>query len=217
MIRSNSFTELQNKLTDISGPDGGLQDPRLVSQFVQLMESASSTEEKSILIQSLLETKENSKAVYNRFFSVGGIETLGKWINELVQSSNSEEISVLHRILSCLNKIVVNLDILERTKIYKAVKSICKHSDINLQTKAGALRKKWKEMKQPIEAKPNPIPSDVVAELPAKHPREETLEETEIMENKNDNDEDYSLKRHVRYVLYNKELKLIIIDLMKTA
>lgn len=73
-----SASEIQKNLNDIIGSDGGLEDPRLVSQFVQLMKSAIIPEEKSILTQSLLETNPQSKSVYTRFFSLGGIEILGK-------------------------------------------------------------------------------------------------------------------------------------------
>lgn len=114
---------------------------------------------------------------------------------------------MLHRILSCLNKIVVNLDILERTKIYKAVKTICKHSDINLQTKAGALIKKWKDMHNPEPKLPTQTSSETV-ELPMKHTRED-YEETSEPTKKN--------TRHIRYVKYIKGIKLIIIDSTKIA
>ncbi|CAG9318734.1 PPP1R10 [Blepharisma stoltei] len=203
MKRSALVVELENKLSDMIGPNGGLQEARWIGQFVNLMAETTNVEGRDVLLQALLRTTQNTKAIYGRFSSVGGIEQLGKWIKDHEKNEQSEDRGLLHTILSCLNKLPVTTEILEATMIGKAVKSICKHSEPGLQAKAVALIKKWAsaiENPNEVHRPPKPNYNETKIELPKRQKVEEQVPIEEIHSDPETNEyHDFSKKR-VRYV-----------------
>jgi len=146
---------------------------------------------------------------------------------------------VIHSSLSCLNKLNITLEILDKTEIGKIVNSLHKHPDASIQAKAGTIVSKWKknviapeEPKRPSKPKSKetkiPLPkkqkieekietSENIEEvyIPASPPQEKPIESPPqyvaqpLMDIIDDNT---PIKKKVRYVNTLNGLRLIVID-----
>ena len=161
--RSPVISDLENELQNMITQNGGLTETRYVSRLVELMREASIPEAKDFLLKVLLNTPQTDKAILSRFIQLGGIEVLGSWINLYRQNSSNEGVSIVHSCLSCLNKLAISLELLDKTQIGKAVNKLVKHADPSIQAKANTIVSKWKRIvtepddtKRPQKAKTDP-------------------------------------------------------------
>ncbi|CAG9324631.1 unnamed protein product [Blepharisma stoltei] len=217
MQKEPSISELENKLKDMVGPSGGLQEVRWVNPYVNLLNETKYPEGHDFLLQALMRSTVNSKIVYDKFANIGGLEFLGKLIKDYDKSEEPEAKSLLHTIIACLNKFTISVELLETTKIGKALGGLLKHPDVSIQNKSGALIKNWKDiLLAPSESArpPKPNYNETKIEIPKRQKVEEDIKQEEsaeyIIEQYNEID-DYSNK-HVRYVNILSELSLIVID-----
>ena len=146
MKRSLVITELENELHEMIGASGGLVETRWVARVVELMREAATTEGKDHLLSVILKTPQSDKAILSRFIQLGGIELLGTWIGTHRRSSLLEDVQIVNSCLSCLNKLTISTEILDRTQIGKAVNKLVKHSDPSIQAKANTIVSKWKKI-----------------------------------------------------------------------
>lgn len=146
MKRSLVITELENELNEMVGASGGLIETRYVARLVELMREAGSAEGKDYLLKVLLNTPQNDKSILSRFIQLSGIEILGTWISQHRESSSQEDTQIVHCCLSCLNRLSISTEILNRTQIGKAVKKLIKHADSSIQAKANTIVSKWKKI-----------------------------------------------------------------------
>lgn len=146
MKRSAAITELENQLQNMIGSNGGLLETRWVGKFVELMKETANTEGRDYLLKVLFNTPQTEKAALSRFIQLGGVEILGTWISEHRDSVEQEDIQIVHSCLSCLNKITISTELLDRTQIGKIVNKLAKHSDASIQAKANTIVSKWKKM-----------------------------------------------------------------------
>ena len=144
--RSAAIAELENQLRDMIGPNGGLLETRWVGRFVELMKETANTEAKDYLLKVLFNTPQSEKAALSRFIQLNGIEILGEWINEHRSNSDQEDSQIVHSCLSCLNKLTISTDLLDKTQIGKTVNKLSKHPDPSVQAKANTIVSKWKKM-----------------------------------------------------------------------
>jgi hypothetical protein len=146
MKRSAAITELENQLQAMIGPNGGLMETRWVGKFVELMKETANREGRDYLLKVLFNTPQTDKATLSRFIQLGGVEILGDWINEHKDTLEQDDIQIVHSCLSCLNKITINTELLDKTQIGKTVNKLAKHSDASIQAKANTIVSKWKKM-----------------------------------------------------------------------
>lgn len=142
MQKAPSITELENKLSDMIGPSGGIQEARFINQFLALLNESQGTGNQDFLLQSMLKPSQNSKAIFDRFTSIGGVEVLGNLIRAHEKKEDNEAKALLHTILSILNKINVSVELLDTTKIGKLVSTLTKHPEQSVQAKSSAIIKK---------------------------------------------------------------------------
>lgn len=144
--RSAAVSELESHLREMIGPSGGLVETRWVGRLLELMKETENTEGRNYLLKVLLNTPQTDKATLSRFIQLGGIELLGGWIREHKRCPNLEDGQVLHSVLSCLNKLAITMELLERTEIGKIVNSLCKAAEPSIVAKASSIISKWKKM-----------------------------------------------------------------------
>ena len=160
MKRSLVITELENELHEMIGASGGLVETRWVARVVELMREAGTAEGKDFLLSVILKTPQNDKAILSRFIQLGGIELLGAWIGTHRHNSQIEDVQIVNSCLSCLNKLAMSTEILDRTQIGKTVNKLVKHSDPGIQAKSNTIVSKWKkivteqeDLRRPLKAK----------------------------------------------------------------
>ncbi len=144
--RSAAITELENQLRDMIGVNGGLLETRWVGRFVELMRETANSEGKDYLLKVLFSTPQSEKAALSRFIQLNGVEILGNWINEHRTNPEQEDNQIIHSCLSCLNKLTISTELLDKTQIGKIVKKLGKHPDPSIQAKANTIVSKWKKM-----------------------------------------------------------------------
>jgi hypothetical protein len=169
--RSAVVAELESQLREMIGPSGGLVETRWVGRLLELMKETENAEGRNYLLKVLLNTPQTDKATLSRFIQLSGIELLGKWIRAHKRSPSQEDEQILHSILSCLNKLAITMELLERTQIGKVVNSLCKATEPSIAAKASSIISKWKKLlSSPIEerkAQPKKLKETRVA-LPMK-------------------------------------------------
>jgi len=151
--RSAAVTELENHLREMVGPSGALLETRWVGRLVELMRETENTEAREYLLRVLLATPQADKTTPSRFIQLGGVELLGRWINEHRKENDPEDKQVLHSVLSCLNKLNISLETLQRTDIGKIVNGLNKHVDSSISAKAVSIVSKWKKQVAPPSEK----------------------------------------------------------------
>lgn len=144
--RSAAVSELESQLREMIGPSGGLVETRWVGRLLELMNETENTEGRNFLLKVLLNTPQTDKATLSRFIQLNGIELLGKWIRAHKRSPTQEDEQVLHSVLSCLNKLAITMELLERTEIGKVVNSLCKATEPSIAAKASSIVSKWKKL-----------------------------------------------------------------------
>ena len=144
--RSAAITELENQLRDMLGANGGLLETRWVGRFVELMRETANTEGKDYLLKVLFNTPQTEKAPLSRFIQLKGVEILGDWINDHRKNNEKEDFQIVHSCLSCLNKLAISTEILDKTQIGKIVNKLAKHPDASIQAKANTIVSKWKKI-----------------------------------------------------------------------
>lgn len=144
--RSAAITELENQLRDMVGSNGGLLETRWVGRFVELMRETANSEGKEYLLNVLFNTPQTEKAALSRFIQLSGVEILGTWINEHRSNTEQEDNQIVHSCLSCLNKLSISTDLLDKTQIGKIVNKLAKHPDPSIQAKANTIVSKWKKI-----------------------------------------------------------------------
>lgn len=144
--RSAAITELENQLRDMIGTTGGLLETRWVGRFVELMRETANSEGKDYLLRVLFNTPQSEKAALSRFIQLNGVEILGNWISEHRSNPEQEDNQIVHSCLSCLNKLTISTEILDKTQIGKIVNKLAKHTDPSIQAKANTIVSKWKKM-----------------------------------------------------------------------
>ena len=168
--RSLVLTELESELNDMLSPTGGIAETRWAGRFTDLMRETSSSECKDYMLKVLLNTPQNDKATLSRFIQLGGIEIIGSWISHHRQTSQAEDISIIHTCLSCLNKLSISTELLDKTQIGKAVNKLAKHSDPSIQAKANTIVSKWKKIvtEQEDSKRPQKLKKETRVVLPKK-------------------------------------------------
>ena len=144
--RSAAITELENQLRDMIGTNGGLLETRWVGKFVELMGETANSEGKDFLLKILLNTPQTEKSVLSRFIQLNGLDILDNWLNEHRVNIEKEDFHIVHSCLSCLNKLSISAELLEKTQIEKTVNKLAKHPDASIQAKANTIISKWKKM-----------------------------------------------------------------------
>ena len=232
--RSAAITELENQLRDMVGACGGLLETRWVGRFVELMRETANTEGKEYLLKVLFNTPQSEKAALSRFIQLNGVEILAGWIAQHQSSQEQDDIQIVHSCLSCLNKLTISTELLEKTKIGKVVNKLAKHSDPSIQAKANTIVSKWKKIATEQEdLKPYSklkketrvvLPKKYVlcrSKLPEVMENSERVEEVYIPQSppeSNETTQQYeviesaSTNKLVRYVNTLYELRLIVID-----
>lgn len=143
--RSAAVAELESHLREMVGPSGALLETRWVGRLVELMGETENTEAREHLLKVILATPQSDKTTSSRFIQLGGVEILGKWINDHRKQSEQEDKQVIHSVLSCLNKLNISMDTLQRTDIGKTVNGLSKHMDSSISAKAASIVSKWKK------------------------------------------------------------------------
>lgn len=166
--RSAAVAELETHLRDIVGPSGGLAETRWVGRLVELMRETANTEAREHLLKVVLATPD--RPTLTRFVQLGGIELLGQWINEHRTQMTQEDRQVVHTLLSCLNKLSISPENMQRSEICKVVGSLSKHLDFSIGAKASSILAKWK--KQLSEPVPSAVARELVVPLGPKPPAE---------------------------------------------
>lgn len=164
--RSAAVAELETHLRDIVGPSGGLAETRWVGRLVELMRETANTEAREHLLKVVLATPD--RPTLTRFVQLGGIELLGQWINEHRTQMTQEDRQVVHTLLSCLNKLSISPETMQRSDICKVMSSLSKHTDFSIGAKASSILAKWK--KQLPEAAPSAPARELVVPLGPKPP-----------------------------------------------
>jgi TFIIS helical bundle-like domain. len=144
--RSAAITELENQLRDMLSANGGLLETRWVGRFVELMKETANSDGREYLLKVFFNTPQSEKAALARFVQLNGVEILGNWINEHRGSSEQEDNQIVHSCLSCINKLTISTELLDRTHIGKIVNKLVKHPDPSIQAKANTIVSKWKKM-----------------------------------------------------------------------
>jgi TFIIS helical bundle-like domain len=219
--RSAEISELENELRDMTGANGGLIETRWVSRLVELMREAVSTEAMECLLKVLLNTPQNDKATLSRFIQLGGIELLGQWINSYRVKPDLEHTLILNSCLSCLNKLSISTEILDKTQIGKTVNKLVKHPDSSIQAKANTIVSKWKKIvtEQDDTKRPQKLKNETRVVLPKKYSlcrpkvfevvdNSEQVEEVSIQKTShnilhNKIIESITTKKHIRYLILN--------------
>ncbi len=129
----------------------------LETQLVELMRETANTEAREYLLKVVLATPD--RPTLTRFVQLGGIELLGQWINEHRTQMTQEDRQVVHTLLSCLNKLSISPESMQRSDICKVVGSLSKHLDFSIGAKASSILAKWKKQL------PEPAPSAPAREL----------------------------------------------------
>ncbi|OMJ81331.1 hypothetical protein SteCoe_18255 [Stentor coeruleus] len=235
--RSAAITELENQLRDMISPNGGLLGIRWVGRYVELMRETANSDGKDYLLKVLFNTSQTEQALLSRFIQLNGIEILNNWLNEHSISSEQNDNQIIHSCLSCLNKLTLNIELLDKTQIGKTVQKLAKHPDASIQAKANTIVSKWKKMATEKEdsSKPSKIKPRPIAQKKIKTPEVfNTLDKQEevyipqsplpdlieIMPNNQYQltESTSSTKKIVRYFNTLYELRLIVIDgLIKIA
>jgi hypothetical protein len=162
--RSAEITELENQLRDMISPSGGLLETRWVGRFVELMRETANSDGKDYLLKVLFNTPQTERALLSRFIQLNGVEILGAWLNEHRTCSEQDDNQIVHSCLSCLNKLTLSSELLDKTQIGKTVHKLAKHPDASIQAKANTIVSKWKKMvtekedlNKPSKIKPRPV------------------------------------------------------------
>lgn len=144
--RSAALTDLENQLQEIISPSGGLLETRWVSKLIELMDRTSDIEGRFLLIKVLLNTNQSEKATFSRLVQLGGVEILGKWIEENKIHSDQESKQLVQSVLSSLNKLNITKEVLSKTNIGTIVNSLKSYSDTSIQVKAASIFSRWEKM-----------------------------------------------------------------------
>ena len=218
--RSAAVAELESQLREMIGPSGGLSETRWVGRLVELMRETANTEGREYLLKVVLATPD--RPTLTRFIQLGGVELLGQWINDHRKQSSQEDRQVLHTMLSCLNKLNISLETMQKTEIGKVVNGLSKHTDSSISAKAASIVAKWKkqvtetaeesksaskipkvkETRLPVPMKPRPLAEEPIRPLPME-PLPMPMEP-------------YQPVRRLRYNLILKRISLSNVDGWKT-
>lgn len=220
--RSAAVAELESHLREMIGPSGGLSETRWVGRLVELMRETANTEGREYLLKVVLATPD--RPTLTRFIQLGGVELLGQWINEHRKQTGQEDRQVLHTMLSCLNKLNISRETMQRTEIGKVVNSLSKHTDSSISAKAASIVAKWKKQiaepaeesksaRQMTKAKETRV---TVVPVPAKRPVDEPIRFLP-MDPPPPSVELYQPVRRVRYALILKRISLSNVDGWRTS
>jgi TFIIS helical bundle-like domain len=142
--RSAGISELESEIRELLNESTGILETRSIARFVELMLETSSSEARSYLLRVFFSIPQTEKQTFSRFIQQNGVEILGGWITEHRASFESDDRQIVYTSLSCLNKLTLTSDHLERTQITKIVSKLTQHPDSIIQTKANTLISRWK-------------------------------------------------------------------------
>jgi hypothetical protein len=144
--RSASYSELESSLQEMISSLGGLLETRWVNRFTDLMKKATDLDCRSMLIKVLLNTNQNDKTIFSRLVQLGGVETLGQWIDESRSKSDQESKSLIQSILSFLNKLSFTKEFSFKTSIASILESLKTMPDTGIQVKASSILSRWEKL-----------------------------------------------------------------------
>jgi hypothetical protein len=155
--RSAAVVELENQLRDMLSPSEGLTEARWVGRLVDLMKETANIDGRTFLLRVILNTPQTERATFSRFIQLDGVDILGAWINDHKSNTTQADREVINSALSCLNKLSMTMEILEKSGIGKTVNNLCKINDPSLQAKAKSIVSKWKKLVTNPEEERKPI------------------------------------------------------------
>lgn len=154
--RSAAIIELESQMRDMVSVNGGLLETRWAGRYVELMKETANSEGKEYLLKVFFNTPQSEKAIFSRFIQLNGIEILGNWINDHRSSPEQEDKQIVHSCLSCLNKLTINTELLDKTSIARIVNNLVTHPDPSIHAKANTIISKWKKISTEQESSNQP-------------------------------------------------------------